>query len=70
MPRKQSKQWLCPLCAQVNMVYGTTCTTYPECGNMPHITGRVYVDDNGRISLSSGDSVGIAQISNEDSDGE
>lgn len=60
------KTWLCPLCAQKRMTYGTTCDKRHVCENKPHITGQWYYDHYfNQDERDSAQSIGIAQISNE-----
>ena len=72
MTNQNSKTWLCPLCAQARMAYGTTCEAPSECGNVPHLTGEKYLNADGTHKVLSDVSagVGISEISNEGSDDE
>ncbi len=46
-------EWICPLGTKVKLPYGTTCTTYPECGDELNIDGKFYTLPNTpEISLS------------------
>lgn len=60
--KRNPDSWNCPLCGVVKMAWGTTCATYPACGNKPHATGAYYVDEHGYKQRQAGQSIGIAEI--------